>query len=96
MAAKPLDWSKRAINDVDGIFTFYSEAASIYTALNVREDIAKAARAIQKAPLSYRTGKRGTREYVMKRYPFVVVYRVRATRIRVVRVLHQARDYFNS
>jgi toxin ParE1/3/4 len=95
MALKPLEWSKRAIADVDGIFAFYAETASVYTANNILDEINKATCTAQSNPLAYRAGQRGTRELVMKRYPFVLIYRAYPTKLRIVRVLHQAREYFS-
>lgn len=96
MATKPLEWSKRALADRDRIFTFYAETASIFVAYNAREAIRAATRALNRNPLAYRQGKRGTREYTMRKFPYIVIYRVYPGKVRVVRVLHQARDYFTA
>lgn len=96
MATKPLDWSKRALSDRDSIFTFYAESASMYVAAKARETIKSATNTICKNPLACRMGKRGTREFIMRKFPYIVIYRVYPTRVRIVRVLHQARDYFNA
>lgn len=37
--------------------------------------------------------KKGTRELVISRTPFVVVYRVKGTRIEVIRLLHSSQQY---
>ena len=37
----------------------------------------------------------GTREAVMRRFPFTIIFRIESNAVRVVRVLHQAREYFN-
>lgn len=96
MAAKPLEWSIRARTDRDAIFTFYAESASLIIAESAREALRTATRTIARNPLAYRTGKRGTREYVMRKFPYIVIYRVYPTKLRVVRVLHQTRNYFNA
>ena len=44
----------------------------------------------------YREGKKpGTREYVMRRFPYTLIYRVTAGKLTIVRVLHQAMRHFN-
>ena len=51
---------------------------------------------VQEPTLSGRPGrKRGTRELVISRTPFIVVFRVkpRAARIEILRVLHGSRQY---
>ncbi|HNC53284.1 MAG TPA: type II toxin-antitoxin system RelE/ParE family toxin [Accumulibacter sp.] len=58
--------------------------------------IKSAAAAAARSPYHYREGKKqGTREYVMRRSPYIPVYRVQAEKISIVRVLHQAMRYFN-
>lgn len=37
--------------------------------------------------------KKGTRELVISRTPFIVVYRVKGTRIEVIRLLHSSQQY---
>ena len=37
--------------------------------------------------------KKGTRELVISRTPFVVVYRVKGTRIEIIRLLHSSQQY---
>ena len=46
-------------------------------------------------PVLHRPGKSGTRECVLKRFPYTIVYRASGNAIRIVRVMHQARRYFN-
>lgn len=45
--------------------------------------------------LQQRPGKYGTRECILRRFPYTIVYRASGDMIRIVRVLHQAREYFN-
>jgi toxin ParE1/3/4 len=95
MAKKPLEWSKRADNDLDGIIRFYAETASPQVAAMARETILKAAYRIENDPVIHRAGRRGTRECVLKKFPYIVIYRIKPTGRKIVRVLHQAKEYFN-
>jgi plasmid stabilization system protein ParE len=45
--------------------------------------------------LVYRPGRKGPRECVMRWFPFTIIYRIELGRVRIVRVLHQVRSYFN-
>ena len=45
--------------------------------------------------LVYRPGRKGPRECVMRWFPFTIIYRIEPGKVRIVRVLHQARSYFN-
>lgn len=94
--AKRLEWSKRAQADRLKITEFYAQEASPYVAMEARQTILKAALAAAENPLQYREGKKqGTREYVMRRFPYTLIYRVTASKVTIVRVLHQAMRYFN-
>jgi plasmid stabilization system protein ParE len=90
-----LEWSKRALADRERIFTYYWNAASRSLADEAEAAIAGRARAIAKLDLVYRKGKGATRECVMRRFPFTIIYRIEPGKVRIVRVLHQARSYFN-
>lgn len=46
--------------------------------------------------LAFRPGIRaGTRECVMQRFPYMLVYATRTGSVRIIRVLHQRSEYFN-
>ena len=78
------------------ITEFYAQEASPYISLEARQAIGKAAIATSANPLHYREGKKpGTHEYIMRRFPYTIIYRIKEQRIIIVRVLHQAGKYFN-
>lgn len=60
-----------------------------------RSTIIDAASRIATLPAVHRPGKQGTRECVLRKFPYVVIYRATVDSVRIVRVLHQAREYFN-
>lgn len=96
MQRKRLEWSKRAQSDRINIADYYAAEASPLVADEAIEAIAAGVRRILKDPLAYRQGRRaGTRECILRRFPFIIIYRVTATHIHIVRVLHQAAGYFN-
>ena len=96
MQRRRLEWSKRASADLVKILDFYVTEASPVIAEDALTPIDTAARAATSNPLHYRQGKKpGTREYVMRRFPFTLIYRVTAPKVHIVRVLHQAMRYFN-
>lgn len=96
MQRKRLDWSKRASADLVKLVDFYVTEASPVIAEEAMTAIDTAARAAAANPMHYREGKKqGTREYVMRRFPYTLIYRVTAGKVIVVRVLHQAARYFN-
>jgi len=95
MARRRLDWSKRALADVDRIAGWYAETASPEVARLAVTAILNASRRLASGIAGYRSGKHGTREYVMRRFPYTLVYRETGAAIKLVRVMHQARQYFN-
>ena len=96
MGQRQLEWSQRSQADRHKIAEFYASEASPFIAEQALISIKNATNRILKNPLNYREGKKsGTREYVMRRFPYIVIYRVTDTKISIVRVLHQAMRYFN-
>lgn len=96
MGVKPLEWSPRARADFKRETDYYAEASTPRVSDEAAEAIFAAADRIQKAPTTYRPGiKPGTRECVLRDFPLTVVYRITPRTIRILRVMHQSRKYFN-
>ncbi len=93
--SKPLEWSKRSRADLDRIYEYYLEAAPYDIAEQAIRAILAQARRTADLGLVYRPGRKGTRECAMRRFPFIIIYRIEPGKVRIVRVLHQARSYFN-
>jgi addiction module RelE/StbE family toxin len=92
---RPLDWSERSLADLLAIDDYYTQFG-LPIATNVVSAILTAARRIERFPYSGRRGKRGgTRHCIVAQYPYIIVYRVRARSVQVVRVLHQSRKFFS-
>lgn len=63
-------------------------------AISQDEQIERQVDMLMQHPRMGRPGrKKGTRELVISRTPFIVVYRVKGTRIEVVRLLHSSQQY---
>lgn len=92
---RPLEWSKRAQADLDRIYDYYLEAAPFDIAEQAIMAIVARARRIARLNLVYRPGRHETREAVVTRFPYTIIYRIETRRVCIVRVLHQAREYFN-
>jgi len=87
MARLPLDFHPEARLEADAAFDYYRErsrraAEAFYLELD------NAGIAIQKTPYSWEEYLAGTRRYLLKRFPYVIVYRVTEHRIEVVAVAH--------
>ena len=64
------------------------------TALKVESCIFAAAENLEDFPMLGHAGQRaGTRELVLPKYPYTIVYRLTANKVRIVAVTHQSRKH---
>lgn len=91
-----VEWSKRAEYDLAQIECYYFEEAGERLSELAGDAIYWQVQRIASNHLKFREGKGNTRECVMQGWPYTIVYKIDATKVRVVRVLHQRREYFNS
>ncbi len=90
---KRLEWSPRASEDYFEAWRYIVEHHSLRNADLVVSRIMKAALSLAHFPLLGKSGQiPGTRELVVPRAPFVIVYRVMAGSLRIERVLPDAMD----
>ncbi|MHB0961513.1 MAG: type II toxin-antitoxin system RelE/ParE family toxin [Pirellulaceae bacterium] len=71
-------------------FDWYSQR-SPQVANAFEEELRDAGRAIEHAPEMWASYLSGTHRYLMKRFPFVVIYRVITDRIEIVAIAHGRR-----
>jgi toxin ParE1/3/4 len=72
----------------------YIAQADPLAAISQDEQIERQVDMLMQHPQMGRPGrKKGTRELVISRTPFVVVYRVKGMRIEVIRLLHSSQQY---
>lgn len=90
---KQLDWSIQSSDDLADIYDSIVDD-NPKAAAQVNDFIIEAAAGLMSNPLIGREGiKRNTRELALNRYPYTIVYRVNAKTIRIVTILHQAKQY---
>ncbi len=88
-----LVWLQRAIQDRDAQLDYIAQDNPM-AAVSQGDRIAEQIEILQQHPQMGRPGrKQGTRELVISRTPFIVVYRVKAKRIELLRVLHGAQQW---
>ena len=89
---KPV-WASRARQDLREIILYIAED-SPQTAAIVNERILNAVDLLAKMPESGRPGRvPGTRERVVGRTPFILIYIVESAQVRILRVLRGARKW---
>ena len=88
-----LVWLQRAIQDRDAQLDYIAQDNPT-AAVSQGDRIAEQIEILQQHPQMGRPGrKQGTRELVISRTPFIVVYRVKGMRIELLRVLHGAQQW---
>lgn len=92
---KRLEWSARASHDLARVVDYYAESVSPAVSRDARDYIGAAIAGLGVLPVLHRPGKHGTRECVLKRFPYTILYRATTGSVRIVRILHQAQKYFN-
>ena len=96
MARKRLEFAARALRDIEAIETWYLDSAGEHVANRAVDAILDQAEKIARLALMFRPGIRaGTRECVIRDFPYTLVYIVRGGVAKIVRVLHQRSEYFN-
>lgn len=88
-----LIWRRRAQRDLHELVAYIAED-SIQGAELVAARILKAAKLLTEFPRGGRAGRVvGTRERVVRRTPYILVYKVDSKQVRVLRVYHAAQKW---
>jgi len=86
---KRLEWSKRAEKRLDAIYDYIALENTV-AAQKVAIHLLDSAQSLVSFPEVGHAGKReGTRELVLTKYPYTLIYKLSATRIIIVAVVHQ-------
>lgn len=92
-AKKRLEFTRKAFRDIAGIEEWIA-VDNPKAAQDVAASILKTAEQLEVNPSLGRPGREdGTRELVLPKHPYILIYRLTAQRIRVLAVLHQSRKY---
>ena len=85
-------WTPIAADDLESIYEYLSERHPTFTQSTVRL-LYDTVRSLRKFPERGRLGDApGTRELILPRLPYIIVYRVTAEIVEVIRILHSAQD----
>ncbi len=88
---KPLEWSPRSKRNIESIRD-YIATDNPRAAQAVINEIRSTADNLRNFPLIGHEGRRaGTREIVVTKYPYTLIYRLTAKKIGVLAVVHQSR-----
>lgn len=84
---RELEYLDEAIEDAEAAARWYA-ARSGSAATGFADEVDSAVEAIEQNPEAWPRFDHDTRPYLLRRYPFSVVYRLEATRILIVAVAH--------
>ncbi len=89
-----VQWSAPAVSDLQNI-SFYIEASSgLETADRITRRIYESVQSLNRLPNRGRVGRlSGTRELLVPKLPYVVVYKVVSDKVAIVRILHGAQQW---
>lgn len=88
-----LEWTTPAADDFERKQAFYQDISARVAQL-LAQRVHLATRQLRTAPNSGRPGLRaGTRECVVLKTPYIVIYRVRSDAIEILHVFHERQDW---
>ena len=85
--ATELEYLEEALEEAEAVARWYAER-SASAAAGFSEEVDTAESAIADFPDAWPHYDHGTRRYLLRRYPFSVIYRVESRRILIVAVAH--------
>ncbi len=90
---RPLEWTLRSQSNIESIRERIA-ADNPAAAQEVLAELRKTANSLRDFPMLGRGGRNsGTREIVLGRYPYIIVYRLVARKVRILTVVHQSQQY---
>jgi toxin ParE1/3/4 len=91
--AKNVKWLRKALKSLEQAYDYVAEADED-AAINLVLKIQAATQQLAGFPMMGRVGRvDGTRELVIANTPYLVIYRVKASAVEILRVLHSSRKY---
>lgn len=87
MAAKLLEIHPAALEEFETAVAWYLERSEIAAARFVAE-VDRAIDLVAESPSRWPSGEHATRKFVLRRFPFVIVYRQQETIVQVLAVAH--------
>jgi plasmid stabilization system protein ParE len=87
----PLELHPAASEEVEEAYTWYQRKASGAIADEFLDEIDRAVDAICEMPNTWPSYIQGTRRFLLRRFPYTIVYRLDGDTVRVIAVAHQRR-----
>jgi toxin ParE1/3/4 len=89
-----VEWSVPAVSDLKAISEYMGQVSNLETANRISRTIYDAAQSLCTMPNRGRNGRvENTRELMVARLPYIIVYRAFAERVLVLNIVHGARRW---
>ena len=85
--ARELEYLDEALQEAEAAARWYAERSDT-AAVGFSDEVDAAESAIARLPEAWPRFDYGTRRYLLRRYPFSIIYRVEADRVLIVAVAH--------
>ena len=90
----PVEWSTRAVSDLKAISEYIEQDRNLETANRITRTIYDAVQSLRTMPRRGRDGRvKDTRELLVPRLPYIVVYRLLEERILILNIVHGAQRW---
>ncbi|QNM98806.1 type II toxin-antitoxin system RelE/ParE family toxin [Chitinimonas koreensis] len=93
MPAKPLRVARLAQRDAVAAVQWYASEAGESVARRFRDEISAALTWVAEHPLAGSPGNKGRRRKHLAHFPYTLYYRVHASHVTVLRIIHQHQNY---
>ena len=87
---RKLEYVDEALDEAEEAARWYAERSPT-AAVGFTDELDIAAAEIQRAPAIWPAYDHGTRRFLLRRFPYSIVYRIEATRVVIVAVAHARR-----
>jgi len=87
MAGKAVEIHPEALNDLTAALTWYRDRSHT-AALNFSAEVERGILLISESPQSWPSGAHATRKFILRRFPFALVYREIGSGVQIVAVAH--------
>ena len=91
MAARSVEFHPKAIVEAREAGKWYSAKAGRLAARKFEQELDGAVKRIAESPERWPQYRRGTRRYLLQRFPYAVIYRLSGTSVQILAIAHARR-----
>ena len=89
-----IEWSQNALNELSDIFAYFLSIEEEEQGKDIVSKLIKSVTQLKSYPHSGRPGSlEGTREIVIRKLPYVLVYEVSSEAVMILHIYHTSRDF---